>query len=53
MKNILLLTLVFILCASSAFAAQPVPAGYPPALEGMDTPKSIPEIPSLLRNEYS
>lgn len=47
MKKIFLLAFAFILCASSAFATQPIPAGYPPALEGMSEPKAVPEIDYL------
>ena len=43
MKKILLV-LVLTLCASTAFAAQDIPPGYPPPLEGMSEAKSAPEI---------
>ena len=35
MKKILFLTLAFAFCASTAFAAQDIPPGYPPALDGI------------------
>ena len=44
MKKILFLTLALTLCASSAFAAQAIPPGYPPAIDGMDGGKAVPEI---------
>ena len=43
MKKILF-ALALTLCTSTAFAAQDVPPGYPPALEGMSEAKSVPEI---------
>ena len=43
MKKILL-ALALTLCASTAFAAQDIPPGYPPALEGMGEAKATPEI---------
>ena len=47
MKKILFLTLMLALCASTAFAAQDIPPGYPPALDGiggMEGGKTAPEI---------
>lgn len=47
MKKILFLTLAFALCASTAFAAQDIPPGYPPALGGIggvDSARAVPEI---------
>lgn len=35
MKKILFLTLVLALCANTAFAAQDIPPGYPPAIDGI------------------
>ena len=47
MKKILFLTLALALCANTAFAAQDIPPGYPPALDGisgMEGGKTAPEI---------
>ena len=46
MKKILF-ALIFTLCTSTAFAAQDIPPGYPPALEGMTETKAVPEIDYL------
>ena len=35
MKKILFLTLALALCANTAFAAQDIPPGYPPAIDGI------------------
>ena len=35
MKKILFLTLALALCANTAFAAQNIPPGYPPAIDGI------------------
>ena len=47
MKKILFLTLMLALCANTVFAAQDIPPGYPPALDGisgMEGGKTAPEI---------
>ena len=50
MKKILLFVCVFTLYAVPAFAASPIPAGYPPPLQpetGSPAPAAMPEIDYL------
>ena len=44
MKKILFLLLAFTLCARTALAAQDIPPGYPPPLDGMSASQSVQEI---------